>query len=193
MLFGVCAIVGGVFLVGQFILTLTGLGGDMDGHDSDVGGHDVHHDAAHDVHEGSAASWFVGVLTFRTIVAALTFFGLMGLAGTWSAWDPALTLALSLAAGAASMFLLAYLMRSMHRLNADGSARIERALGQSGTVYLTVPGQRSGAGKVSVSVQNRTMEYRAVTSQHPLTTGTKVVVVAVVGPDTVEVASAAHS
>jgi hypothetical protein len=43
---------------------------------------------------------------------------------------------------------------------------------------------------VTLSLQNRTVEYRAVTPAGALPTGTRVTVVAVVGPDTVEVVPA---
>ncbi len=81
-------------------------------------------------------------------------------------------------------------MRTLHQLKSDGTVRIQRAVGQNGTVYLSIPGQRSGAGKVTLCLQNRTVECQAVTPYQPLPTGSKVVVTAVVGPDTVEVAPA---
>ena len=60
-----CAILGGTLLVCQFVMTLLGLGGDHDiSHDA---GHDHGHDHSHE----RSSSWFVGLLTFRTIVAAL--------------------------------------------------------------------------------------------------------------------------
>src|SRR5262245_2950988 len=78
----VCAALGGTLLVCQFVMGLLGFGGQHEfgggdhdlGVDHEVGGHDAHHDAAHD----SSHAWFVGLLTFRTIAAALTFFGLGG-------------------------------------------------------------------------------------------------------------------
>jgi len=74
------------------------------------------------------------------------------------------------------------------QLKADGTQRIDRAVGNTGTVYLSVPANQEGTGKVTVKVQNRTVEYLAVTRHQALATGTPVQVVAVVGPDTVEVA-----
>ena len=48
-------------------------------------------------------------------------------------------------------------------------------------------------GKVHINVQNRTLEYHAVTSQEQLPTGAKIVVVGIVSADTVEVAFAHES
>jgi hypothetical protein len=183
-----CAIGGGTLMVCQFLASLLGMGGH---HDTDAGGdHDMHHDG----HAGDQdhTSWFVGVLTFRSLVAALTFFGLTGLTATNNVkMEPTGAFVLALAAGIGVLFLVAYLMQLLHRLKADGTARIERAVGQPGTVYLTIPGQKAGVGKVTLVLQNRTVEYQAVTPHAPLPTGAKVVVTAVLGPDTVEVEPAA--
>jgi membrane protein implicated in regulation of membrane protease activity len=186
----ICFLVGATLMVCQFVLSLVGIGGD---HDVDAG-HDFH-DAEHHGHHGGhdhGSSWFVGVLTFRTVVAALAFFGLAGLA-SYGKLEPVLNVMVALAAGASAMVLVAFLMRSLHRLKAEGTVRIERAVGQKGTVYLTIPGQKSGVGKVHLSLQNRTVEYQAVTPQEQLPTGSRIVVTAVVGADTVEVVPVAVS
>jgi hypothetical protein len=72
-------------------------------------------------------------------------------------------------------------------LRAEGTARIGRALGSPATVYLRIPANRSGAGKIQLNLQNRTMEYEAVTSGDEIPTGAKVTVVGIVASDTVEV------
>lgn len=185
----VCALVGGTLLVAQFVLGLLGLGdhhdvtGDHDfGHDHDAGHHDVGHE--------SAGAWFLSVLTFRTVAAALAFFGLAGLTAAQYTGDELLTALIASGAGAGALLAVAWLMKSLHRLRADGTVRIDRAVGHPGTVYLTVPAHKAGAGKVTLSLQNRTVEYQAVTADEALPTGAKVVVVSVVSPDTVEVALA---
>jgi hypothetical protein len=154
---------------------------DISGHDGHLG--DEAHDADHDTH----MSWFVGILTFRTLVAAVTFFGLAGRAAIEAEAAPAQSFALALAAGAAALFGVAYLIRSLYRLRAEGTVRIDRAVGCAATVYLSIPGHKSGAGKIQMNLQNRTVEYQAVTSQEALPTGAKVTVVGQISPDTVEV------
>jgi membrane protein implicated in regulation of membrane protease activity len=198
----ICFLAGATLMVCQFLLGLLGIGdhGGADGHDfHDAGGHDVHGDTGHDTHGGphhggkdSAASWFVGVLTFRSLAAALTFFGLFGLAvSPYLDWPR--DLAVATAAGVGTLYVVAYMMRSLHRLKAEGTARIERSVGKNGTVYLAIPGHKAGSGKVTLNLQNRTVEYQAVTPHADLPTGAKVVVVGVVGPDTVEVMPATDS
>lgn len=190
-----CAIIGGTVIVCQFLLTLFGLGGDHDtgGHDvggHDIGGHDVGHDVAHDPHHGpghTSTNWLFGVLTLRTIVAGLAFFGLTGLILMKGGVDETFTLVGAIAAGLAALVLVSWLMRSLGKLNVDGTITIDRALGATGTVYLSIPGHKAGSGKVHVSINNRLVEYKAITTQEDLPTGAKVVVVGIVSSDTVEV------
>ena len=56
------------------------------------------------------------------------------------------------------------------------------AVGQTGTVYLRVPGKGAGPGKVTLNLQNRTVELEAFTAADELPTGTPIRVVAVLGP-----------
>jgi hypothetical protein len=190
--FLVCAAVGGTLIVCQFLLGLLGLGGDHDAADHggldhggghEMGGHE-HHAAAH------SSSWLLSMLTVRTVAAAAAFFGLSGLAAHRAGLEDVPTTLLAVAAGAAAFFLVGWLMRFLHSLNVDGTIRIERSVGCRGSVYLPVPGAKAGLGKVHVSVVNRLQEYQAVTAQAGLPTGAPIVVVGVIGPDTVEVAPA---
>ena len=216
-LFLLCAAIGGTILVCQAFLTLLGLGGDslhLDvpqdvGHDlgGDVGhdlGGDMAHDTGGDVHADADAAhaghgdgghadhphgstWTFGVISFRTVVAAMTFFGLAGMATQSSGATPMTTFLVAVGAGLVAMYAVYWLMRCLYTLKSEGTARIERALGLPATVYLTVPPQKSGNGKIHVNLQNRTMEYLAVTAGDSLPSGAKVVVVDIISHDTVEV------
>jgi hypothetical protein len=120
----------------------------------------------------------------------MAFFGLAGLAGEKAELAPPITLAVALVAGAAAVFVLHKIMQTLARLRADGTVRIDRAVGQPGTVYLRVPGSSHGLGKVTVKLQGRLMEFNAQTAGEPLPTGATVTVVRVINSDTVEVAAA---
>ncbi|MEN6452210.1 MAG: hypothetical protein ABFC96_17100 [Thermoguttaceae bacterium] len=217
ILFVICAALGGTVLGIQFLMSLVGLGGHMFdadlptdmGHDfggdfhGDVGT-DFHGDAGSDFHgdhpgdgadneasahqpAGHGAMGLFRIVSLRTVVAALTFFGLTGLASQAAKASAPTSLAIALASGAAAMFAVFWLMQAMQQLRTEGTVRIREAIGQHGSVYLRVPGNRSGSGKIQVSVQNRTMEYLAITAGPELPTGTEIVVVNVVDPTTLEV------
>ena len=115
----------------------------------------------------------------------MTFFGLAGMATQSSGIS--LPRCWALGAGFVAMYAVYWMMRTLYSLRCEGTARIERALGLPATVYLTVPPQKSGNGKIQINLQNRTMEYLAVTAGDKLPSGAKVVVVDIVSHDTVEV------
>jgi membrane protein implicated in regulation of membrane protease activity len=167
-----CALLGGVVLVAQFIMGL--LGAD----------HMDHGHAGH-AHLGEGLDLF----SVRALSAGLTFFGLVGLGQMSLGLNGVLALPLSVAAGAGAAFGVAYLVRSLLKLEQDHTASIAEAIGTSGTVYLAIPGARKGAGKVHVTVRNRIVECKAVTPDGDLPTGAAILVIDVSGDDTVVVVS----
>ena len=187
----ICAAIGGTIFVVQLLLGVFGLGH----HDFGGGAHDVSADA-HGGHDGqdnheNQDSYFLGLLSFRTIVAAATFFGLAGIAANRNGIFGLAAGAIAAGTGFAAMSGVAWVMKFFNKLESDGAARIEQSIGANGSVYLTIPGQKSGAGKILAAVQGRTMEYLAVTAGKALQIGTKIVIVDVAGPDTVEVEAVA--
>lgn len=214
-----CALAGTTVLVVQSLMSFLGAGGDngLESHDFGGGDGDLHVGEVHggDLHGGghdpvgetelqdaegggasphhaemSSQAWFVGLFTFRTVLAAVTVFGFTGMATATGGFSPANTFVLSLAAGGGALWSVAWMMRVLYSLKNDGTVQIFSAVGEVGTVYLTVPARREGAGKVTVIVQNRTMEYLAVTEGEALPTGATVQVLAVVDADTVQVVPA---
>ena len=185
-----CAAVGGSVLVVQFILTVIGIGGEDFDFDADVDipddvdlGGESHHSA---VSHGS--TWLFSVISFKTVVAALTFFGIAGLASYSAELPPFTTLAIGLAFGVSAMFLVHFMMQSLHKLNHDGSLRIGASVGKRGQVYVPIPGERSGEGKIQLRLQNRIVELKAMTGEpDKLPTGARVVISRVLTPSTVEV------
>ncbi len=199
--FFACALLGGTLLFCQTLLSLIGLGGehafgdDVLGDDfggpeavGSVGSTGAAHDAAA-AHQGSTS--FFGIITFRTIVAALTFFGLAGLAAESSQLSTLPSLAIAVAAGLAAMYSVHWMMLQLARLRTDGSVRIDRAVGMTGTVYLKIPGHLGGPGKIQLNLQNRTVELSAWTEKVEIPTGATVVVTRIVGTDSVEVLTSA--
>jgi len=197
LLFMICAVVGGTILICQFVLTLIGLGGDHGvdfshdiAHDfagdagHDVGGGDAHSgdDGGHDAAQQHGSSWIFAVLSFRTLVAAITFFGLVGMAAHSAGQSVGVQLLLAVAAGIGAMCGVHWLIRTIARLGEDATLRVKSALGQEGTVYVPIAGARAQAGKIQLKMQNRLVEYEAVTSTPDrLATGTKVRVVGLAG------------
>jgi len=175
------AVVGGTILVVQTILLLVGGGGDSD---AEVDAGDV--DGGDGDHGGDADTYFK-VLSFKTVVAFVTFFGLTGMACRESGLQSIPTLVIAIGAGAVALYIVAYLMAGLSRLQSKGNLDLCNAVGQNGKVYLRVPGKRSGTGKVIVSIQGRKVECKAVTEGPEIATGTPVRVVQTSTSDTLEV------
>lgn len=183
-LFLICAVAGGTLLVCQLVMMLLGLG---EHHDVAV---DHDGDLSHDPHSGGGdhhASALWSLLSLRALVPAVCIFGLAGMAGQRAEMPLPLTLLIALGAAVVVAAGMAWLLRAIFRLQDDGTAHIERARGATGIVYVNIPGSNAGRGKVQIELQNRTVEFQAVTPKAALETGTKVVVVDVVNLDTVEV------
>ncbi len=86
------------------------------------------------------------------------------------------------------MYGVHYLMQMLYRLRHDGTVQIRRTVGQRATVYIPIPPNNSGQGKIQIRTQGRIMEYLAKTSApEKLRTGTTVEVVAMLTPTTLEV------
>ena len=197
--FLICALVGGAVMIIQFALTLIGLGGeafdvdtdfdvdvdvDVDtDFDADAAGHGDHVDS----------SWLFGVISFRTVVAAVAFFGLAGMAGQSAGVGEFQSLGIAVLAGLVAMYGVYWMILSLKKLRSEGTARVQRSLGRHGTVYTTIPAEQSGTGKIQINLQNRTMEYLAMTSGHALSPGAKVVVTDVITANTVAVEPALES
>jgi len=170
-----CALLGGAVLALQLALGLLGF---------DHGALDL------DAHGGDAGE-ALQLFSVRSVAAGLTFFGFAGLALLALGVPLLLALLVALCVGTGAAVGVAMLMRALLALESDGTVHVERSLGEPATVYLRIPGARTGAGKILLTVQGRTVEYQAVTPElEPLPTGTAVVVVGIAGPDTVEVVPA---
>jgi hypothetical protein len=168
-----CAAVGLFTLALQLVLSVLGIGD---------------HDAAdmHDLH-GADHSGGLGLLSVRTLAAFFAFFGLTGWWLTETGFGPVSSAALSLAAGIAAMVAVAWLLSQQRRLDVEGNLDPANAVGATATVYLRVPAQGQGAGKVHVKVQGRTAELAAVSEGPAIATGALVTVRRLVSPDTVAV------
>jgi hypothetical protein len=89
------------------------------------------------------------------------------------------------------MYAVYWLYAQVYKLQHSGTENIRNAIGAPAVVYVPIPANGAGAGKVTFKLQNRHVEYLAVTDDNTrLATGEKVIVVALAGPDTVRVARA---
>jgi hypothetical protein len=179
-----CAIIGCTLVCIQVALQLFGLGGDHDIDHAEAPHGDLHGEGGTEGH----GNLFFGILSFKALSAFAGVFGLVGLIVHDSSLGGPGRLAVAAGSGVASMFVVAWLMRGLARLQASGTVNVRNAIGSTGTVYLRIPGHGGGQGKVTVEVQGRSMEFPAVTDGETLETGARVTIEAVDGDDLLKVA-----
>lgn len=146
------AVVATLFLIVQIILMCCSSFGD----DIDVDGDGLL--------DGDGDSG-VSIFTVKSITA---FFAVGGWAGLLTCaitsdklqW---LSIFVALIAGGAAMAVVVLTIRAMLKLQCNGAVQTEKLVGQRATVYVSVPPQRSGRGKITLNAQGRFMELDAVT------------------------------
>ena len=190
-IFACMAIPASLLLLIQTILTFMGIGDSGDVAD------DMPDDIPDDLPDASdgvfgenavtdAADTFgldgLRIFTMRGIVSFFVVFGWLGIAMDAAGVALWITLLVSTVCGLAMMLVLAFLMRAIMKLRSDGNTDNRNAVGTSGKVYLTIPPQRSGEGKVQIMLQGSYVERNAVTDdESPIPTGCEVVVIGISG------------
>ena len=160
-----------LFLIQTLMSIFTG--GDADGHDAEG-----HSDASVGEDSGIAHEFF----TIKNMIAFFTMFAWVGIAAFNSGLSKGLSVLLALGAGLTMVFLMVILLRNVGKLKYSGTMQIKNALNQVANVYLFIPGQRRGTGKVHVRVQGSLHELDAVTDDAvDIATGSIVKVTGVIG------------
>lgn len=166
-----CAVIGGAVMLIQMLLMFFGadMDADMDIDDFDGGGDGL------------------SFLSIRSMAAFLTFFGLTGRLGLEENWSGGQTIGVAMGMGLASMLLVAWLMAQFARLTSSGNVDPNNAVGSNAVVYLKIPGENSGKGKITVSIQGRSQEFEAITNGPEIPTGAQVKITQQTTPNTFEV------
>ena len=166
--FVVCAGVGGILFLVRLVLLMVGHTDDLD---TDMSGGDLH----------ETADDSFRLLSVQSLTAFFLMFGLVGLACTRQAGlSPVIAVAAGLAAGAGTVYVIGKIFTGMKRLQADGTLDLANAVGQEGTVYLTV--KPDTGGQVSIPIQGRLQTFSAaLAGGEAIPTGMSVVVMGVTG------------
>ncbi len=179
-----------IILVIQSIMSIIGLSDfetDMDGMDGiDTDGID-NLDGV-DFDETSGDSAFAGDFRFFTIRGIIAFFTIFGWSGAALAGKifPAAVVGVALASGLLAMLVIGYLFYGMTKLQSSGNIHYENCIGKYGEVYLTIPPNKQGKGKVTLKVQERLIEVNALTyDEKPIKSGDNIKVIDILPDHTV--------
>lgn len=112
------------------------------------------------------------LFTFRNLINFLLGFGWTGVAFYQTISNKGILIALAVGVGAGFVFLFFIVMRQIQKLAENNTFNINSTLQKTGEVYLTIPGQKQGKGKVQVSVKGSFRELDAVTEEDKIIPGT---------------------
>lgn len=170
-----------LILVIQAILTIVGIGGHGADMDTDVDP-DMDADVDTDAQEVSATVAGFRFFTIRGLVAFFCLFGWTGYALSQTTLGTALVIVISLAAGLLAMLLIGLMFYAMKHMQESGNLKYSYAIGKDAEVYIPIPPERTGKGKVMVAFQQQLVEADAVTDHaDKIPTGTTVRVVGKTG------------
>lgn len=175
VLWGVTLAASLIFLI-QTILTF--IGADADGDfDMDAGADLDISDPSDIGHSG------MNLYTFRNLINFLLGFGWTVILLQDSIKSTGLLLLVALAVGVALVALVMYLFKWLSGMQQSGNIDVYKsAVGCHGKVYLTIPAERTGEGKVQITINNAVREYNALTDGDAIKTSTPVKVVEVLSP-----------
>jgi len=177
----VIALTASLIFIVQTIMTFLGAdnGADVDfdaSFDTDVDVADI--DAA----VGSGGS---NLYTFRNFVNFFLGFGWTAVLLNDSIKSRGLLLLLAVLVGVGFVALVMWLFKWLYSMQQTGNINVYKsAVGCTGTVYLPIPAERGGEGKVQITIQGAVREYNALTEGEALPTGKPIKVVEVINPGT---------
>ena len=170
-IYWIVAIFSTILLLIQLVITL--IAGDFN---TDT---DIHADAMHIGDEG------FHIFTYKNVLGFFTIFAWTGLGFLKIGLGIFFSMVASILAGTIMMLLMAWIFLKISKLNESGTMDIQNAIDKTCEVYLTIPGERKGRGKVMINIQGSIHELEAVTDDaKPISTGAMVLVMEVIGDET---------
>lgn len=169
------AIASSLIFIIETVLTFIGADVEMD--------MDTDFDIADGGFEGDPS---MNLYTFRNLVNFLLGMSWTAILLNEQIKSKALLMLVAFAVGAAIVFAVMMMFKGLSKMQQSGNINVfESAVGCSGKVYLTVPGERKGQGKVQININNSVREYDALTdSEDDLKTGTSIKVTEVLDAST---------
>ena len=150
-------------------------------------GADVEMDTDFDVADGGfEGDPSMNLYTFRNLVNFLLGMSWTAIILNDQIASKALLMLIAFAVGALLVAAVMYMFKWLSKMQQSGNINIfQSAAGCNGKVYLTIPAERKGTGKVQISINNSIREYDALTdSETELKTGTAIKVVEVIDSST---------
>ncbi|NML22261.1 serine protease [Pseudoflavitalea sp. G-6-1-2] len=117
------------------------------------------------------------LFSLRNLINFLLGFSWAGISLYSSIQSPTWLVIAALAVGVLFVYVFFLVIRQIQKLAEDNSFNITQTLNATAEVYLTIPGNMSGKGKVMVSVKGSTRELEAMTASDKIASGSVVRIV----------------
>ena len=145
-----------------------------------LGDHDADFDL--DTSDGSFdADPSMNLLTFRNLVNFCLGFGWTAVLMHEKIQSNALLIIISVIVGILLVTVVMWIFKWLSGMQQTGNIDVHKsAIGCEGKVYLTIPGERKGEGKVQITINNAVREYDAVTDGETIPTGKAIKVTEVI-------------
>ncbi len=145
-----------------------------------LGDHDADFDL--DTSDGSFdADPSMNLLTFRNLVNFCLGFGWTAVLMHEKIQSNALLIIASVIVGILLVTVVMWIFKWLSGMQQTGNIDVHKsAVGCEGKVYLTIPGERKGEGKVQITINNAVREYDAVTDGETIPTGKAIKVTEVI-------------
>lgn len=105
------------------------------------------------------------LFTFQGIVTFLCVFAWAGILTYMGCGLIPVALIVGFVLGAAAMFGVAKIIQLMGKLAESGNIVAKKYLGETGTVYIPIPANGKGTGKVNIALGERYVEFEAITEE----------------------------
>lgn len=168
-----------IIMIVLLILMLIGLDNDA------ADGFDINVDSIND--EPLASFGGLKIFTLRGVLAFFSVGGWVSflISPSLNNWIAGL---IGFVSGLIAAFILAISLRAALKLEAEGNLNYINTIGKIGTVYIRIPKNKTGKGKITVTAQERFLEVDAVTEDdEDIKTGMAVEIVSLNDESTVVV------
>lgn len=117
------------------------------------------------------------LFSFRNLINFLLGFGWSGISFYGVIQNKTILVLIAFLIGASFLFAFFFIIQQLQKLAEDNTFSIKNTLHKTGQVYLTIPANKNGKGKIQVSVKGAVHELDAVTNGNTLTSGEMIRVV----------------
>ncbi|WP_317146631.1 hypothetical protein [Butyricimonas faecihominis] len=124
------------------------------------------------------------LFTFRNFINFLLGFGWSIISFEKAIENQFVLILVSAVIGVLLVMAVMAIFRFMSRMEQSGTINMANAVGCKGNVYLKIPGEKRGEGKVQISIQGAIREFNALTAGEELETGAPIRVVEVINDNT---------